>query len=244
MSGQGRGGAGCGGAGRGGAAPGASGVWAVVPVKPFAAAKRRLAPALAPAQRARLARAMLDDVLAALVEVRELAGVAVVTADAEAAAMAEALGACVIAEPQARGLNAALRRAAADLAGRGAAGVLVVPGDIPAVASEDIARLLAGHDGTPAVSLVPAHDGEGTCALLVSPPSLLRFAFGPASFARHCAAAARAGITPRLHGAAELPGIAFDVDLPADLARLAGLPATRGTRRLLAAEAALLPRPG
>ncbi len=231
-------------AGPGGAAPGTSGLWAVVPVKPFAAAKRRLAPALPPALRARLARAMLGDVLGALAEVRGLAGVAVVTADGEAAALAQALGAHVIAEPQARGLNAALRQAAAERAARGAAGVLVVPGDIPAVTPADIARLLAAHAGAPAVSLVPAHDGEGTCALLVSPPTLLRFAFGPLSFARHCAATARAGIVPRLHAVAELPGIAFDVDLPADLARLAGLPATHRTRRLLAEEAALLPRPG
>ena len=51
------------------------GIWAVVPVKDTAAAKQRLAPALPRELRQELALAMLEDVLAALAEARDLAGV-------------------------------------------------------------------------------------------------------------------------------------------------------------------------
>src|SRR5262249_9551226 len=53
-------------------------IWAIVPAKPGADAKRRLAPVLAPAERERLAQAMLRDVLTALRGARCLAGVAVI----------------------------------------------------------------------------------------------------------------------------------------------------------------------
>ena len=56
----------------------ASGLWAVVPVKSFAKTKQRLAGALAPEDRARLARAMFGDVLDALMHAPSLAGLLVV----------------------------------------------------------------------------------------------------------------------------------------------------------------------
>ena len=47
-----------------------SGIWAVVPVKETEGAKQRLAAALSPAQRRTLVLTMLEDVLAALAEVK------------------------------------------------------------------------------------------------------------------------------------------------------------------------------
>jgi 2-phospho-L-lactate guanylyltransferase len=49
--------------------------------------------------------------------------------------------------------------------------------------------------------------------LLVRPPGLIPFAFGPDSFAAHCAAARAAGVQPVVHRS---PTIALDLDTPED----------------------------
>ncbi|MGH6954796.1 MAG: 2-phospho-L-lactate guanylyltransferase, partial [Alphaproteobacteria bacterium] len=56
-------------------------VWAVVPLKSFALAKRRLVAVLDADERAHLAAAMAADVLSMLRSVRGVAGTAVVTPD-------------------------------------------------------------------------------------------------------------------------------------------------------------------
>lgn len=207
-----------------------SDIWAVVPVKDFDLAKQRLAIAYSPALRRALARAMLEDVLTALRAVEQLAGVVVVTADAEAAMLASKLGARLLFEKQVRGLNAAVTLAARNLAIERRAGILVVPGDIPAVTSTEVAELVSAHGTAPAVSLIAAHDGQGTNALLVTPPCGLGFHYGEGSFALHCAAARHMGIEPAIRHA---PGIAFDVDAPGDIARLDRLSYRSSTRRML-----------
>ncbi|MCU0505037.1 MAG: 2-phospho-L-lactate guanylyltransferase, partial [Chloroflexi bacterium] len=64
------------------------------------------------------------------------------------------------------------------------------------------------------VVVVPDHLGDGTNALLVSPPRAIDFAFGPGSRGRHVAAARAAGAV-----LVELGGpLALDVDTPEDLA--------------------------
>jgi 2-phospho-L-lactate guanylyltransferase len=206
---------------------------AVVPVKDFALAKQRLAGTFPPAFRARLARTMLRDVLEALRASEGLAGIVVVTADPEAGLLARDVGARLIFEQDPCGLNPAVADAAARLAIERRGGVLVLPSDIPAVTPEEIGRLLAAHGRGRAVSLVRAHDGQGTNALLASPPDMLDFAYGPASFSTHFAMATARGIVPRAHDAAAFPHLALDVDTPEDVAKLGILGAASHTRRLL-----------
>ena len=71
-------------------------LWAVVPVKERASAKERLAPMLRPEVRQALALAMLEDVLAALTATPGIAGLLVVTVDAEAGRLAASYGARLI----------------------------------------------------------------------------------------------------------------------------------------------------
>lgn len=219
-----------------------SGIWAVVPVKCFARAKSRLAGAFPADLRQALVRAMLEDVLAALAVADGLAGCAVATAEPEAGAIAARYGARVLADAD-HGLNAALGAAARTLAAEGASGILVLPADIPAVTAAEIGELLSHHavahrEAGRAVSLVAAHDRQGTNALLASPPDALGFAFGPDSFAAHGAAAARLGIVPTV---CSLASMAVDLDTPADIARLARRPMGPRTWRLLDAEGLLRP---
>ncbi|WP_428028955.1 2-phospho-L-lactate guanylyltransferase [Ancylobacter sp.] len=214
---------------------GQGGIWAVVPVKPFALAKQRLAPEFAPTFRRRLARAMLCDVLAAVGGARTLAGFAVITADPEAGQLAQHYGGRLLVEQHPAGLNPAVMAAAAVLAAQGCAGMLVVPGDIPTVTSAEIDALVALHAASPAVSLVPAHDGLGTNALLVSPPQAMNVCFGPLSLSRHRAGARALGIVPQVHDPARFPGFARDIDTPGDLRGFHSPSASSQTGRLLAA---------
>ena len=214
--------------------------WVLIPVKPLAAAKTRLAEVLAPAERRALVLAMLDDVLDALAGVSGLAGVALVGGDAELARHVGGRGLRLLAEPE-PGLNAALRAASAELAAAGAGRLLILPADIPALDRAAVEALLA-VGGEPAVALVAASADGGTNALLLAPPGLLDPAFGPGSCTRYGQAAAAIGVAPRL---LELPQVALDIDRPADLLALeslAGAPRTRALLRRLDIRARLRPQ--
>jgi len=196
---------------------GTGGLWAVVPVNRFDQTKQRLAAVLAPAARSRLARAMFQDVLKALRQSRSLAGVMVVTGDAEAARMAREAGAEVIHDEAGAGTAAAVALAVRTLAAAGRAGMLVVPADVPLITAEDVEALIAahaGHDGLAGVTLVPAEADGGTNALVCSPPDALPPCFGTDSFARHVQAARERDIEPVV---LRLPRIGRDIDRPEDL---------------------------
>lgn len=193
-------------------------MWAVVPVKALGDAKTRLAPALTPSVRAALAQAMLEDVLDALARVRALAGAVVVTVDPVAEAVAERHGARVFGDDARAGHTRAVTAAARRLAAEGREGMLTLPGDIPSVRHDEIDALLARHGAAPAFTIVPAHDGRGSNAIVMSPPTVVPLAFGDDSFVPHVAAARAAGIEPVI--ARGFEGIALDIDCHEDVTAL------------------------
>lgn len=197
-----------------------SGIWAVVPLKETDGAKQRLAAVLSPEQRQALALVMLEDVLAALAEARGLAGSALVTIDPDALALAKQYGAECWADGARDGHTGAVTAAGRRLARAGAAGMMTLPGDIPLVTAAEIAQLLAAHGPAPSFTIAPSHDEQGSNAVLMSPPDAVPLRFGEDSFFPHLAAAKARGLAPTvLH----LPGIALDIDNPADLAHFASL---------------------
>jgi 2-phospho-L-lactate guanylyltransferase len=185
---------------------------AILPVKSFGRAKQRLAGAVP--DRPRLAAAMLGDVLAALGRVPGLDDVVVVTAEPAAAGAAREAGAHVVHDPEEAGQSAAAARGVAAALGRGAARVLLVPGDCPALDPDEVGQLLTRPERA---VIVPDRHGTGTNALLLAPPDVLAPAFGPGSFARHAARARAAGATVAV---CPLPSLGLDVDTPGDLAAL------------------------
>lgn len=197
-------------------------MWAVVPVKNFEGAKQRLAPALAPAERVALFQAMLEDVLTALSAARGLSGVALLTRDPRAARLAERFGARIIAEPENRGHTAAVATAGETLARERAKGLLAIPGDVPLATAAEIEAVLARHRAAPAMTIAPAHDERGSNCVVCSPPGAVPLRFGDDSFFPHLAAARARGIEPAI---VRLPGLALDIDTPADLAALLAQPA-------------------
>ena len=195
-------------------------IWAVVPVKDTAAAKQRLAAAVPPALRQAFALAMLEDVLAALAVARGLAGRLLVTTDAAAIRLAARYGAAYTGEAAAEGHTGAVMAAARRLAGEGRTGMLTLPGDIPLVTAAEIAALIAAHRPPPAFTIAPSYDKKGSNAILMSPPDAIPLRFGDDSFFPHLRAVEARGIAPTV---VALPGIALDIDNPADLAHFARL---------------------
>ena len=177
----------------------------LVPVKAFAAAKARLAPALAAGERADLARAMAGEVLRAAAPLP----VAVACDDDDVAAWAREAGATVIWTPG-LGLNGAVQAGFAALLADGADLVIVAHGDLPQ--ARDLDRF---DDGFAGVTLVPDRHDDGTNVVVVPATTPgFRFAYGVGSFSRHRAEAERVGAAVRIVRAPELQ---WDVDEPRDL---------------------------
>ncbi len=189
-----------------------SGVWAAVPVKEFAGAKQRLSPLLTSQQRQALAAAMLEDVLAALADA-PIAGIMVNTLDPLATEIARRYGARVITDNARDGHTGAVAAMARILAEEGN-DMLALPGDIPRVTATEIAAVIEARRAAPSLTIVPAHDGRGSNAVLCSPALVMPLQFGDDSFVPHLAAARALGIEPTVVG---LPGIGLDIDQPRDI---------------------------
>lgn len=187
------------------------GCWALVPLKAPGAGKRRLAPVLGAAERARLVRAMFAHVLEALRQTAEIERIAVMTP--EPAALPPGVLALTDA---AEGVNEALTRAARSLEAQGARRLLVLHADLPCLQAAEIAALVAASRAG-GLAIAPDRRESGTNALCLALPADFHFRFGADSFAKHLAEAAALGRTAAV---VRLPGLAFDVDEPEDLARL------------------------
>ena len=205
-----------------------TGIWAVIPVKELAGAKQRLAAFLTQTERHRLAITMLEEVLDALANARRLAGIALVTLDPHATEIAKTRGWRVITEGARTSHTGAVDAGRTILAAEGIPGILTLPGDIPATTAAEIDAALAAHTQftSPAFTIVPAHDEQGSNTVIVSPPLAVELRFGDNSYFPHLDAARAAGITPTI---VRLPGIAMDIDHPADLAAFLRLPQSAGT---------------
>ncbi|MDQ4069794.1 MAG: 2-phospho-L-lactate guanylyltransferase [Actinomycetota bacterium] len=178
----------------------------LLPVKSFGEAKLRLAPALDPADRADLARAMATHVVLSAAPLPT----AVVCDDAEVAAWARDMGALVVWEPE-RGLNRAVEAGVARLADAGAGRVVVAHADLAHARPLGWVARFAG------VTLVPDQRDNGTNVVCVPARAGFTFSYGPGSFARHAAEAHRLGLPLRV---VREPSLGRDVDVPADLLAL------------------------
>lgn len=191
---------------------------AILPVKSFGAAKQRLAPALAGRSRQALAQAMLADVLASLGKLSGLDGVVVVTADEVAGSTARDAGARVVEDTEQAGQSPAALLGIHHARARGAERVLLVPGDTPLLDPGEVDALLerARAERLGAV-VVPDRHGEGTNALLLTPPDAIAPSFGPGSLERHVSAAGSSGVA---HTVARVPSLMLDIDTGHDLNEL------------------------
>jgi 2-phospho-L-lactate/phosphoenolpyruvate guanylyltransferase len=199
-------------------------LWAVIPVKPFALGKSRLAGALDAPSRTALNRTLFDHVFGTAAAGLGAGRIAVVTSDSALSASVDARGAHGIVDMG--DLNTALGKACRFVADRGAQAIMVLPSDLPFVSKDDIAALASAVPPAPNLVIAPDASEQATNALVLSPPDPDFFHFGPSSFAAHLHAARERGMTIEI---VRRPGLAFDLDTPEDyqefLART-GAPAT------------------
>jgi 2-phospho-L-lactate guanylyltransferase len=183
----------------------------VIPAKPLATAKSRLADAVG-SRRPELALAMLLDTVDATLLADPVVAVLVVTDDALIAAAASQLGAVVVPDVPRDGLNAAFRHGIEVVVTRyPGAGVALLAGDLPALRPSELEAAFAVVASWSGVVAVADHEEVGTSMLASRSPAQLQPSFGVGSFARHLALGA---IALEIDG---VDGLRCDVDDAAGL---------------------------
>ncbi|MFD7133198.1 2-phospho-L-lactate guanylyltransferase [Streptomyces sp. NPDC059894] len=205
----------------------------VIPLKPLALAKSRLADTAGDGLRPGLALAFAQDTVAAVLACPAVRDVVVVTDDVLAGRELAALGARTVPDEPRRGLNAALAHAAAVVRGERPEGAIAaLNADLPALRPQELTRVLEAAAQFPR-SFLPDAAAIGTTLLAVARGRELLPAFGTDSRARH-----------RASGAVELrldavDSVRQDVDTGDDLR--AALALGVGPRTATAAARLLIP---
>lgn len=188
----------------------------IVPIKNLAHAKQRLAGILSPDERAGLVLAMLEDLLTVIARL-DSGRVWVVSNDNDVFDVARKYDSRFVRERYPAGYNPAVALGLASVPP--GCNVAVLPGDVPLATETEITALIApAASGRKDLRLVADRNRQGTNGLFLSSADLLRPAFGLDSFAGYRRTAGLSGLKPEIINA---PGLAHDVDLPADLNDLA-----------------------
>lgn len=205
--------------------------WSVViPLKPLVLAKSRLASRADDLLRPQLALAFAEDTVAAALACPVIRNVAVVTDDPLARVQLAGLGAHIVPDLPAAGLNAALRYGAEQVRlSHPRTAVAALNADLPALRPAELTRVLDFAAGFPRAFLADAA-GVGTTLLAARPGVELRPVFGGPSRSRHSAS-----------GAVEIPltgvdSVRQDVDTEHDLVAAVALGVGPRTSQRLAAE--------
>ncbi|MFR9788842.1 2-phospho-L-lactate guanylyltransferase [Streptomyces sp. MB22_4] len=157
----------------------------VIPLKPLSRAKSRLADTAADGVRPGLVLAFAQDTVAAGLACPGVSDVVVVTDDQRAGRELSALGARIVPDAPARGLNAALAHGASAVRlARPRAAVAALNADLPALRAVELSRVLSAAAEFPRAFLADAA-GIGTTLLAAGTERELAPLFGPDSRARH-----------------------------------------------------------
>ena len=186
-------------------------VIAIVPMKPLAEGKSRLARALSAEERANISLGMLFRVVSA-VKGAAIDSVWVVGGDDRVREMARNLGGTCL-EELGSDLNDTLGRAIERAFEQGGS-ALYVAGDLPFVKSSDIHSFVQASRGAGNVTLAPARRDGGTNAMLIPHGVHFQPELGRLSFSKHLAQAARLETSVAI---AYSPGLGLDLDLVDDL---------------------------
>jgi 2-phospho-L-lactate guanylyltransferase len=210
---------------------------ALVPVKALSSAKSRLASYLSQNQRETLVLDMLHHVLRVLLESELFEQVSVVSADGRVLEYAHLWGAQALMEEQ-HGHNPALHAASLRIQTVGipfagalskvgfmsdkgslSEALLTISADLPLLTIQEI-RCLLEHSAQHEVVLAPARGGTGTNAILVRPPLIVPYVFGPNSLHRYVEAARQKHLSHKIYYST---GLAFDIDTIDDFHELEAL---------------------
>jgi 2-phospho-L-lactate guanylyltransferase len=187
----------------------------VLPLKSLHEGKTRLAAALRNSERAALIEQLLAHTIEQAAQFPGLGHTLLVSACEQARARARQYGVRVLDEPV-PGLNHALQHARTTLWAEGVAKMLIVPCDLPLLNAEDL-RCLADASTPHSVPIAPDRGRRGTNGLCLPASAPFQFAFGDHSFELHRRMSERLQFSVT---EVDRPGLAFDVDTPADLVQL------------------------
>ena len=188
-------------------------MFTIIPTKPLAEAKSRLASILCPTHRYQLSQYLLQHTIHVSQQVSE---VVVISRDTQVRRLAKQLGAWALVEAV-PDLNQAIRQAMAWVSQQSGQAVLILPSDLPLLQLATLQNIIQLGQRAPTVVIAPCHRHEGTNGLFMHPIGLIETAFGVDSFAKHQAASHAIGLEPHIYHA---PDIAFDLDWPSDWAML------------------------
>jgi 2-phospho-L-lactate guanylyltransferase len=187
--------------------------YAIIPVKPLARAKSRLARALKAPTRAALVRSIFSRTLDMIAQVERIDGVIVVSRDLTILELARQRHAIALAESDS-GLNPAITQAAHWAQARHARSVIVIPVDLPLITPSDLNAVIDRAQEERCIVIAPDRHEDGTNVLLVRPPDAIHFVYGASSFNAHCVQAVEHGLSVHEYRSSTT---AFDIDLPDDL---------------------------
>ena len=187
------------------------GIIAVVPMKPLAESKTRLAPDLTPDQRADLVIGMLRQVLGAI-RGASIDPFWVVGGDRRVRNVTRNLDGIWL-EDLGRNLNDTLAKAFDRVFEHGSS-AMYVAGDLPFLKPSDLHSMLRASQRKKNITLAPARRDGGTNAILVPFGIPFRPELGPGSFIKHLAQAANLQVSVAI---CYSPGLGFDLDTLDDL---------------------------
>jgi 2-phospho-L-lactate/phosphoenolpyruvate guanylyltransferase len=174
----------------------------LIPIRSFDDTKSRLAEVLDVDERRLLSMWMAARVIRAAGDLPSR----VVTDDENVAEWARRQGTEVL-TVDVQGLNPAVTAAASRAADLGFERVIIAHADLPAAVDLSVVD-------TPGVGIAPDRERDGSNVIGLPTGTGFEFAYGPGSFARHCAEARRLDLELNI---VEDDTLAWDVDEPADL---------------------------
>jgi 2-phospho-L-lactate guanylyltransferase len=191
---------------------------AIIPMKPMATAKSRLADQLSQLDRESLVSNMLRHVIQVIRETG-ITEILVIGGCGEINSVASQMGAKWIGDENFPELNAAVNHGI-EIAFQSGKHAVFIPGDLPLIRSTDLLDALRLSRNPNDVVLVPESNGEGTNLILLWNETAFKPMLGPESFKNHCDQAKKLGIAPKI---LENHRIGLDIDSLQDLEMCEGI---------------------
>ncbi|HEY4870916.1 MAG TPA: 2-phospho-L-lactate guanylyltransferase [Candidatus Dormibacteraeota bacterium] len=200
----------------------------VIPVKSPSRAKYRLEAVLSESDRSRLALTAARDVFGAVSNLHGY-GRFVISDDPAMLEEGRRFGLEPLTDRVSQGQTAAVQQGFAAAWERGFTAALTIPGDVPAVTTEELDELCR-YRREIEVLLTPDREHTGTNGLRLVPPHAITLRFGEDSFNLHLAEARRANRSVEVK---EVEGLRYDLDRPEDIVAFMQLDRQTATRELL-----------
>jgi len=184
---------------------------AILPVKNLSESKSRLSTEMNREQRESLTAYLLKRTLDILKSVNGIDDILLVSRDEKVNSIAKREKTRFLSE-QGTGLNQALEQATDWAVEQDYSAILILPTDLPFLTEEDIEAIIGIGEATGQIAVIaPDRDMKGTNALMIKPPGILKYQFGPDSFRRHCQLVSDRHIDSRIYRSM---GTGFDLDSP------------------------------